>query len=522
MIAASVMVGCKDDQTSQGTDLTLSKSEMTMVVSASETLEVTAPSDLAKDPNLCWTSLAPEIAKVDKATGKVVAVSAGTTKIYAFVDGAKSVSGMCVVKVVSAILKVETPEITAVAGVPTKVSFSYASPMATGWQVSTASSDTTGGKIMKITVDPNKLVDKKPVAYDPATGKCTFEVLGLKEGSVSLKIFNTAANPRGNVKGSAIDSVKINFVDVPVTSFTFNSENPTKLVLGKNASVKVDILPVEAKFKQVNYLSGNEGVFKVDKNSGAITPVAQGSATLFAQLDDINIKTTISVSGADVSDKVIFAEDSLYIALGASKTTIPLTTNPAGGVVKIVIDNNGYKAPVVISDVVLSGGGTTWAVQAPYAVTSHGSARLIASVEDAKGKVTRDTCEVFVTGFSAKNVLFKATYEGADFGKSTIIRGYMNNYANTAKLNKATLYRIKKTKVDGKEVVENVVIQEIKDINKTVTAFDVASVVFDKITTNTEDRKNYRVQFDFNVNTANYSVVQSLVADDGASFAPKK
>ena len=140
--------------------------------------------------------------------------------------------------------------------------------------------------------------------------KCTlvYEKLGLSNTEHSVVINNSATgraiifdatdiDENGSLKPYNANPVQ----EVKATSITLN---PTSLdmLVGDQSSITATVLPENATNKTVTWSSDNEGVAKVDPNTGAVTAVGEGQAVITAKVVGTDLTATCVVKVTKPAD----------------------------------------------------------------------------------------------------------------------------------------------------------------------------------------------------------------------------
>jgi len=207
------------------------------------TLDKTVVPDEAYNKTVVWYSEFPAIASVESNTGKVTALSEGTTKIYAAAQDGSGVTGYCTV-LVQAPIKVQSVEVTP-----------YNLIMGVGGMVT-----------LNETVQPDEAYNKTVVWYSefPAIASVesnTGKVTALVEGTT--KIYAAAQDGSG-VSGECVVTVIPEKIIMAVNGVT-------GLIVGENPY-----------YPPVNWRSEDESIAQVDPETGTITAQSFGTTTIRA------------------------------------------------------------------------------------------------------------------------------------------------------------------------------------------------------------------------------------------------
>ena len=241
--------------------ITINKTELVLdKEKATETLTATVSPENADDKTVTWSSSDESVAKVDKNTGKVTAVKAGTATITAETVNGKTAA--CKVTVKSSAIETITINKTEI-------------------ELARGKSETLTA-IVSSENDYDKTVtwsssDPNVATVDKNTGKVT----AVKAGTATITaetVNGKTAECKVTVKPSAIMPEKI----------TIN-KNEIELAKGKSEILTTIISPENAYDKSVTWSSSDTSVAEVGKNNGKVKAVKAGSATITAKT--VNGKT---------------------------------------------------------------------------------------------------------------------------------------------------------------------------------------------------------------------------------------
>jgi uncharacterized protein YjdB len=323
----------------------VNKLVLNLLTGESETLTVTRVPSSPMLPNLSWTSLNTDIAKVD-SNGKVTAVANGTTLV-----SVKPPDGPVMSVVVNVTTKVTGVTISGATS-PAKLKLgsnlqliasvapSTASNTKKTWTSSkpdVASVDQSGKvtaktkgttRITVTTADGSKTafvdltvtVPVKTLSFDSdityaKPGTTTALKVTINPNNADDKTLRwTSSNPqvatvdaKGNVKAISKGTTKITvtaengtviattFVQVVVYVSSLQIDSTKTIKVGQTAPIGAQIYPVNATQKAINWVSSNPKVAKVD-NNGVVKGISAGSATITATTVDGGFKDTCSVT----------------------------------------------------------------------------------------------------------------------------------------------------------------------------------------------------------------------------------
>ena len=285
------------------TEVTLNKSETTILVGGNETLTATVLPENATNQKVTWKSDKPEIATVD-AAGKVTGVKAGEATITVTTDdGGKTAT--CKVTVSDKEVNVTGVTLNKTAltlniGASETLTATVAPANATNQKVTWKSSDAA-------------------VATVDANGKVT----AVKAGEATITVTTDDGAKTATCK------VTVSEATVAVTGVQLN-KTATSLLVGGNETLVATILPENATNKKVTWKSSDAAVATVDAN-GKVTAVKAGEATITVTTEDgaktATCKVTVSDKEVNVSG-VTLNKTALTLNIGASET-LTATVAPA-------------------------------------------------------------------------------------------------------------------------------------------------------------------------------------------------
>jgi uncharacterized protein YjdB len=228
-----------------------------MLVNDTITLTATVSPSNATNKNVTWTSDSPDVATVHPNSGLVTAVSAGTATIRATTADGSNISATCTVTVV----------------VP----------------------------VDNITVDPNTLT---MYVGDTQTITPTIIPSNASDKSVTWSSDNTSVATVNNgivtavSSGSAIITARTNnehtatctvvVEDVLTTDVSIDNAPADPMLVNDTITLTATVSPSNATNKNVAWTSDSPDVATVDPNSGLVTAVGVGTATITATADDGN------------------------------------------------------------------------------------------------------------------------------------------------------------------------------------------------------------------------------------------
>ena len=243
------------------TSISLSQTALTLIEGESSTLSATViPSD-ATDKNVTWASSNAHVATV--TSGKVTALSAGTTTITASCSGKNAT---CVVTVEKKVIPV------------TSVALSKSSLSLVEGESST----------LTATVSPSDATDQTVTWTSSNTAVAKVDggkVTAVKEGTATI-----TASCGGK---SATCTVTVKKKVIPVSSVALN-KSALFLLVGESSTLTAEVHPANATDKTVTWSSSNPSVATV--NGGKVTAVKAGTATITAKSGEKSATCAVTVS----------------------------------------------------------------------------------------------------------------------------------------------------------------------------------------------------------------------------------
>lgn len=254
------------------TNITLSKTSLTLVPNGIETISATVIPSNATDKSITWSSSNPSVATV--SNGTITAASPGTATITAR-NNASGVSASCSVTV--------TTPVTGISVTPT-----------------TASLNPGGSTQLAATISPATATNKTYSWASSNTGVATVNASGLVTAVANGTATITATTADGSHKASCTVSVT-----TPTSGVTL-SPTTTTIIKGKTQQLTATVAPATASDKSLTWTSSNTSVATVN-SSGLVTGVGTGSATITATTTSgahkatCDITVRVPVSGISVS-----------------------------------------------------------------------------------------------------------------------------------------------------------------------------------------------------------------------------
>ncbi len=255
--------------------LTIYPTSVALVVNETLELKVTVKPTSAIGDGVMWSSSDESVATVDQ-NGVVKAKTVGITTITATV-GYKNVT--CRVYVNEKIFKV-----AGVAIEPTELTLEKGQTGALTANISPANASNMS---VKWSSDNPKIV-----TVDPKTG----EVTAMDSGTATI----TVTTVDGGKTATCVVTV-----EAVVTGVTVEPETLT-LIEGATKTLTATVLPEDAKDKTVTWSSSNPGIAKVDPQTGKVTGMGAGDATI----------TATTVDGGKTASCVVKVEISIIEGYG--------------------------------------------------------------------------------------------------------------------------------------------------------------------------------------------------------------
>jgi len=253
------------------TGVTINKTTLTLLPGDTETLTATVKPDNATDKSVTWSSGNGSVATVDPETGKVTAIAEGTANITVTTkEGGKTAT--CAVTVNAAKVSV------------TGVSIN----------VNELSIETGEKQTLIATVTPDNATDKtvawsssnnNVATVNPTTG----EVTGISEGTAVI----TVTTNDGDLKATCTVTVSIAYVNV--TGVTL-SETILTLMKDETKTLIATVQPLNATDQSVLWSSSDTEVADVDPETGEVTAIGEGTATITVTTEEGEFTATCEVT----------------------------------------------------------------------------------------------------------------------------------------------------------------------------------------------------------------------------------
>lgn len=294
-------------ESSEVESITLVPEEMTLLVNATQQLEVVFEPVSVENTNVTFESEDPEIASVN-ANGLVVARAAGKTKIVATSeDGGKTAEA-----IVNVIEPLEVPtmtyndakvdekyEVTLDAENVEYVFIDGIIKFAAGYKLEIAEGK---GAILTVTPGENPAADTMVLVYDSEFNLVAFNDDGEDLGSYSkLKFIPEEAGTYYVVVTTAA-AYTVDSGEVVLTIEDYDPVHVTEVKVPANVSVGLDkfmkltvaLLPEGNDFPELTYESSDEGIVKVS-DDGVLYGVSEGTATVTVTSTDGNLSAQTEV-----------------------------------------------------------------------------------------------------------------------------------------------------------------------------------------------------------------------------------
>lgn len=326
----------------------LSKTTSSLSVDSEETLIATVLPVNASEKTVSWSSSNPTIATVNN--GKVTAVSVGNTTITASCGGK---SATCVYTVTAKVIPVTSVTVNK-----------------TSLELSVGGSETLTAEVLPVDAT-SKVVswlssNSSVASVDSNTGLVT----ALSEG-------NAVITAKAGDKTDTCN-VTVTAPVVPVTSVDI-TESSVDLEAGENTTLHTTVLPTDASYKVVSWESNDLTVASVD-NSGVVTALASGTATITASCGGKSDTCTINVSAPVVPVTAVNLSSYSESLVVGSNVTLEATVVPSTATSKTVSWSSDNPSVATVESGVVT------------AVTA-GTANIVATA----GGVDSTACVVTVT-----------------------------------------------------------------------------------------------------------------------------
>ena len=270
------------------TGVSLSKTELTLAVGASETLVVTVAPAEATNKNVKWSVEDESVATVD-VNGTVTAKKVGrTTGMVTTEDGGKTASCEVTVDERVAVKSVsfEVSELTLLVG-GTKTLVPKILP-----------ADATNKEVIWMSDNPE-------VASVDDHGTVTAK----KEGEATVTVTTVDGGKTASCKVTVVDRIAVTGVSL--------DKGEVKLKVGDVHVLKAEVKPENATNRNVSWASGNKAIATVDEN-GKVSAKAEGQTTITVTTEDGGKTASCKV----IVEKVLAVESELL-------SDASVTPNPA-------------------------------------------------------------------------------------------------------------------------------------------------------------------------------------------------
>jgi uncharacterized protein YjdB len=265
LMNAAISCGDDDPQPTPAVKVTgveLNKATFSLVVGTNEKLAATVKPDDAANKNVTWSSSNTAVATVDEQ-GEVTAVTAGETTITVTTeDGGKTAT--CAVTVTNAAVSVESVTIDTLALTlyPTET-YTLAATVAPA-----------NATNQSVTWSSNNIA---VATVDEQTGEVTAVAVGnaritvtTEDGGKTADCAVTVTEPPVRVESVTLDTLSLS------------------LHAGDTYTLTATVLPEDAANQNVAWSSNNTAVATVDEQTGEVTAVAAGEATITVTTEDGN------------------------------------------------------------------------------------------------------------------------------------------------------------------------------------------------------------------------------------------
>ena len=365
----------------------------------------------ATNSDVVWASLDDSVATVSE-TGLVTAVGVGGTTITATAADGSNVYGSCTITVVAKPIEPTYTLVTSNSTLKngdTVVVKTSAEEGVTGWSgykdatISTTSSEWVEYTVSNASSSGWKLHDgsankyiASPTAnefkYDTTGGTCSVDSDGhLVCNSRYLTINGTYIRFYGSI-GSytpffVYQSTGGSGGSTPIypTSISLSAES-SSISIGATTQVNVGYTPSDTNVKNITYTSSSESIATVS-NTGLVTGVAQGSATITATAQTASgttsASTTITITPIAVTG-VSLSSNSETVKVGKTVTLVP-TVSPTNATNKNVNWSSSDTSIATVNDGVVTGVAAGTATITVRTVDGNKTATCTVVVQPASG-----------------------------------------------------------------------------------------------------------------------------------------
>ena len=243
----------------EATAVTLSKTEMELLIGAKEQLTATVSPDNATNKTVVWTSSDNNIATVDE-NGNVTAVAIGSATITASCGNVKAECKVTVLPIEVEAVSLNKTEMELLIGAKEQLTATVSPDNATDKTVVWTSSDSNIA-----TVDENGNVTAVAIGSATITASC------------------------GNVKAEC----KVTVLAIEATAVTLN-KTEMSIFIGRASQLTATVSPDNATDKTIVWTSSNSNVATVDEN-GNVTGIAIGSAIITASCGEVKAECKVSI-----------------------------------------------------------------------------------------------------------------------------------------------------------------------------------------------------------------------------------
>ncbi len=282
------------------TSVSVSPAAAELQIGETKDLQFTVLPENAAVKTVTWSSDNPSIATVNEKSGKVKALTAGTTKIKATSQDGSNKSGECVVTVKPILVEsitVSPKSKTLKTGESVQLSYTIAPENAANQNVTWSSSDDAIASI-----DPNtKTVTAHAVGNAVITA--TSEENNEISDSCSITVIQDSANP---------DLTPVQGISVSPKTKTLKPD--------ESFQIKETVTPSDATNKNVIWSSSDNTIASIDPETKTVTAHAVGNAIITATSEENNeISDSCSIT---VSDSTLPNVEVQAISVSPKKNTI--------------------------------------------------------------------------------------------------------------------------------------------------------------------------------------------------------
>ena len=356
--------------------IVLNPTEMNLKVGNIEQISASIEPENATERDIVWSTSDKTIATVDE-NGVIKALKSGTITITAKTKDGKVKATVSV--------NVESIEVKSITLNPTEMSVKVG----------------TSSQITAI-VEPENAMDKELIwetsDASVVTVDSTGKVTGVKTGTAVV----TAKTKDGKIKSICTVNITTDTIDVEKIILS-----PTSVTVkeGLTSQITATVMPENATNRELVWTTSDASVAIVD-NTGKVTGVKKGTATITVKTKDGKVKATVTVNvEANEVEKITLSSDKLSLKVG-STSKITATVTPENATDKELVWTT--------SDASIATVDSTGKVTG----VKKGTVTITAKTKDGKVKAT---CTVNVEAIEVKSITLNPTEMSVKVGTSSQI-----------------------------------------------------------------------------------------------------